>query len=796
MWKTQDIKDIYKNIKASSVKNILPPNEEDSLVRVTCPCDELRSFVSMKQAFVLEKDKCLEICKDAFERGHVLSLSCVLSNVKFMHLILDFDTIEKNDFDKDVEFEKIKNTLKCHSNLKEFEWNYSTRSGNGGIHLYAKDVKLTRQSYVNLIKDLKSLSFGNFNLDCPSNLTLPYCGKFPELSYVYLNNNGDPDPTPWCNCESCQEIEISQYKRKLDETSCLDDIAIEKKIKLSDIVEWETECTSDNAILYVSQNFEKPADLDNVYFRAAKNIQQYLYKHSERDVMIALIAEKIISESVELFPLYRDRSFEFNSKSYDDIVSKADVGPISYLFFFQFPTYQVNKDEIFIYSKRGWVKENKKFLEHALDTIKGYLAYSNTLQEWSTAKMVKKIITFWHFDSEIDEIRKNNLINNIILTKDDYFFCIDEKVFVKNCLLYPLSLDKSLYFYKNDIFLFDCEKLIQMIKHINVVKNGEESFLNLLKEYDLDLNDDILMFLYFIMTFLDFEPQTILEFISIFFSIFCGQTKHIIYVIGESANNGKTTLLSILNAAFGNDFAMFNIKEMEYTKNSLSTASPDFYKSSGKKIVCVDECGNVVINTNILKTLSSGGKASARTLYTDTKVISCNTNVLLLGNSKPILSEQDNGILNRLCVFDVNVKFCFDGISRNFKDLISKKNSIWNKILNLNIESMGLGFLSVLMSFKRFEADKYMKTLKEKQIPFGTVDHFISNEVTFNENFCETEISLVESVKMYCIQNNVNPDKFIVKIKSRFNKYFDGMEYRGFKLNNSNNLQNDLFDQL
>jgi len=138
----------------------------------------------------------------------------------------------------------------------------------------------------------------------------------------------------------------------------------------------------------------------------------------------------------------------------------------------------------------------------------------------------------------------------------------------------------------------------------------------------------------------------------------CGdpeKEKDIYFVIGQGANNGKTTILEAMKDAMPSVVGSINNQALlnNYTK------SHKFLPVLGqKKIVYVEELlKGKELNTGLLKEIRDGKSLSNEVMYGTSKQINVSAKMFILSNHLPVF-KTDNGISTCLRQIQCNTKFC------------------------------------------------------------------------------------------------------------------------------------------
>lgn len=677
-------------------------------------------------------------------------------------------------------------------------WMYSTRPAvNSGIHLYHKYVKVSPEDYYNLLLRIQNVIGSDaWIVDTTIyNMTLPRCGKSPDSDYVYTSPFGDPDPWLWCTDDECKKLSISKPKetgKKNAQLTAKSETLSEyseksKEFRQSLVSEsLPTTCTEDNALLYtiLFPDFE---DCNDAY-NSATYIHKQLQRTSLTDANDACVVEYLLTNTKCILKLHQNRGINISDIFFTKFIEAYEQGcleNINLLMALQFPVYNRIDDGLYIYTESGWVKESSTYLKFLINAIIDFAKGQTGSKRQISAPFVKLFMeTYWAFDEKLTNQKKDikYMPNHLICTNDFYLYTKNGTSFVKATVLHPYFIGQTCKYTKRQLeegkVIFDSTfpLILDIFQNMHQVQDGLISFVDLFKRTDF-MDCPILACVYFLITYFNFNEQSIKFFLNTMHQILYGLTKCIILMVGESANNGKTTLSKIISEAFGNLCGVFNDAEM--VKNTSMT-SPDFIRNAQKKITFLDESGDLKLDINVLKRITSNGLSSSRTLFKSTEIVKCLTNFLMCGNTKPIMNI-DQGLRKRIRCFELSSEFGYHAepveLYLSTPHQYSPTNPQFKKF-GFNEENMGYGFLLILMYMRPFPVDNVSLFELESSIAF-----FVKKHVEFDSNFLTTHQELEECISCFCKANSVDSTQltatFVKKFKSNMNQY----GYMGIKIN-------------
>ena len=141
-------------------------------------------------------------------------------------------------------------------------------------------------------------------------------------------------------------------------------------------------------------------------------------------------------------------------------------------------------------------------------------------------------------------------------------------------------------------------------------------------------------------------------------SLTANHQKHLL-VLTESGNNGKSSVLGLLNHSLNNYGC--NMGDSELLTQPLSTSKPraDIQNIVSKRLVTMLEPDeNIKLNTSAVKQITGGDKLSARGYFQKETINFKNHALICIGaNTMPQMTKVDKAIANRLICIPMKSKF-------------------------------------------------------------------------------------------------------------------------------------------
>ncbi len=153
------------------------------------------------------------------------------------------------------------------------------------------------------------------------------------------------------------------------------------------------------------------------------------------------------------------------------------------------------------------------------------------------------------------------------------------------------------------------------------------------------------------------------------------QEDSICFIIGEKANNGKSTYCENYFYLFGHYSQKVRCNTLANRNENISQARPDLLKLRGAKLVLFEEIPQgFKINDALLKDITGGDSITARNLYSGSEITyKPQFKALLYGNHKPGINGNDEGIKRRVKYIPFEYKFSKTECDNNPKPKVLKQ---------------------------------------------------------------------------------------------------------------------------
>ena len=125
-----------------------------------------------------------------------------------------------------------------------------------------------------------------------------------------------------------------------------------------------------------------------------------------------------------------------------------------------------------------------------------------------------------------------------------------------------------------------------------------------------------------------------------------------------SGSNGKSTLINLVEKAFGDYFCTMNVSYITQGRSSSNNASPDIYKTKGVRMVVMAEPNeNDKLNVGKLKEMTGNDTMTCRGLYKDQMEFKPQFSVFLTCNYVPEVNSNDEGTWRRIRLIEFTSRF-------------------------------------------------------------------------------------------------------------------------------------------
>jgi P4 family phage/plasmid primase-like protien len=140
----------------------------------------------------------------------------------------------------------------------------------------------------------------------------------------------------------------------------------------------------------------------------------------------------------------------------------------------------------------------------------------------------------------------------------------------------------------------------------------------------------------------------------------CTRDEKMYFWTGMQGSNGKSTLIALLELAFGDYTMPIETSLLTATKRSNPGApSPHLIVLKGRRYITMQEPGNDdSINVGIMKQYSGGDTITGRDLFKPTVRFKLQGKMIMCSNFPPIIDSQDGGTLRRIVYIEFTSKFC------------------------------------------------------------------------------------------------------------------------------------------
>jgi P4 family phage/plasmid primase-like protien len=171
---------------------------------------------------------------------------------------------------------------------------------------------------------------------------------------------------------------------------------------------------------------------------------------------------------------------------------------------------------------------------------------------------------------------------------------------------------------------------------------------------------------------------------------------------GKLGANGKSTIIDLLNLAFGNFFYSCRPQILlEESSINGDKPLPSIMNMKGKRLVNYQEPpkNKVKIEVNTIKKLTGGDNQCARSLYGNEENFKIHAMHIMCCNELPILNGTDGGIKRRIRAIEFTSQFVENPTKEHHK-----------KIRDINKEELKLPLVNLLIKY-------YFKWVEDKRIP-------------------------------------------------------------------------------
>ena len=143
-------------------------------------------------------------------------------------------------------------------------------------------------------------------------------------------------------------------------------------------------------------------------------------------------------------------------------------------------------------------------------------------------------------------------------------------------------------------------------------------------------------------------------------AISCTRDEKMYFWTGMQGSNGKSTLITLLEMAFGNYTMPIETSVLTTAKRGNPGApSPHLIVLKGRRLITMQEPDNDdSINVGVMKQYSGNDTITARDLHKPTIRFKLQAKMIMCSNFPPIIDSQDGGTKRRIVYIEFTNKFC------------------------------------------------------------------------------------------------------------------------------------------
>jgi len=246
----------------------------------------------------------------------------------------------------------------------------------------------------------------------------------------------------------------------------------------------------------------------------------------------------------------------------------------------------------------------------------------------------------------------------------------------------------------------------------------------------------------------------------------------IIFLIGASACNGKSTILELMSAALGYFGVRMSTQLITSSREKAEGASEAMMILKDKRFAyCTEPETGKKANINTIKELT-GDVITARGLYGKQEEFKVNSCLFMASQFAPELDNVDAGIIRRVCIIPFDKTFVLNPKKPNERQM---KSFTFEEKDNLKIELINL----LINNYKKLHENDF-KFNRPQIVEDFTTNYFNENdiykkfvseciEITKNEN---DFLSVDETFGLFknFTETNINKDNFCKKINKILGK--------------------------
>lgn len=142
-------------------------------------------------------------------------------------------------------------------------------------------------------------------------------------------------------------------------------------------------------------------------------------------------------------------------------------------------------------------------------------------------------------------------------------------------------------------------------------------------------------------------------------AISCTRDEKMYFWTGIQGSNGKSTLVSLLELAFGDYTMPVETTLLTSKRSNPGAVSPHLIVLKGRRLITMQETdNNDGINVGVMKQYSGNDTITARDLFKPTVRFKLQAKMIMCSNFPPIIDSQDGGTKRRIVYIEFTSKFC------------------------------------------------------------------------------------------------------------------------------------------
>ncbi len=307
----------------------------------------------------------------------------------------------------------------------------------------------------------------------------------------------------------------------------------------------------------------------------------------------------------------------------------------------------------------------------------------------------------------------------------------------------------------------------------------KEDYLSFTLPYNYDenkINKKKIIFIKSELLKMTNNKEELLEFI-LMWNAYCitGETnmQKLLFIIGHTASNGKSTISRIYEKVFPNYFVQLDKRTFneDYTKSHKQLMEIKY-----KRYIYIEELDQKKIDVSLIKSIVDNGSIPIEILY-GTKLDMIIYGKLNGSSNHDLVFKSDNGIKRRGLALQTTNQF----VEKEFVDEKNGKYLMDRNFLDLfDDEEYKMSYVSILLEYtQKYYKDKTFKIPKNISNEFNDVcdnNDIMSNfletyfTITLNENDI---ISKTNFMNLWDIENNKYDSKYVLSEIKRFNLKYD-----------------------